>query len=42
LAQPRQVRQVRPVAFDKRRVHAINSYDDDSFVLSSAAAGKQG
>ncbi len=26
---------------DERRVHAVNSNDDDSFVLASAAAGKQ-
>jgi hypothetical protein len=42
LPQPRQVRQVRPVPLDKLGVHAVNSYDDDSFVLAAAAAaGKQ-
>ncbi len=41
LPQPRQVREVRPVPLDERRVHAVNSNDDDSFVLASAAAGKQ-
>jgi hypothetical protein len=41
LAQPRQVRQVRPVPLDELGIHAVNSNDDDSFVLASAAASKQ-